>query len=277
VIPAAFDYHRASSVDEAVSLLTQYGDDARLLAGGHSLLPLMRLRLAVPGVLVDIGRVDGLDDIAVTDGELRIGALARHHDVATSEAVHDAAPLVAAVTGQIGDPQVRHRGTVGGSIAHGDPASDLPAALLALQATLVARGPNGERTIPVDDFFTSLWETALAHDEVLTEIRVPAANGRGWSFQKFNRRAQDWAVVAVAAVLADGSGVPAGVGLVNMGATPLRANAVEEALAAGAAPDEAADQADAGTEPPDDLNASPEYRRHLARVLTRRALDAASA
>lgn len=275
MIPAAFDYHRADSVDQAVALLTQHGEDARLLAGGHSLLPLMRLRLAVPGVLVDIGRVDGLDGIEVTDGWVRIGALARHHDVATSQAVQSAAPLLGAVAGQIGDPQVRHRGTVGGSIAHGDPASDLAAALLALRATLVARGPSGERTIAVDDFFTGLWETALAPDEVLTEIRVPAVGGRRWAFQKFNRRAQDWAVVGVAAVLDGDAG--AGVGLVNMGWTPLRATAVEEALGAGASHTDAAAQADAGTEPPDDLNASPEYRRHLARVLTRRALETASA
>jgi carbon-monoxide dehydrogenase medium subunit len=279
MIPAAFDYHRASSVDEAVALLSEHGDDAKLLAGGHSLLPLMRLRLAVPDVLVDIGRVDGLSGIHVADGQLHIGALARHHDVATSEAVRDAVPLLSAVTGQIGDPQVRHRGTVGGSIAHGDPASDLPAALLALRATLTARGPGGEREILVDDFFAGFLETALAPDEVLTEIRVPVTGSRGWSFQKFNRRAQDWAIVGVAAVLGDGSGDGArpGVGLVNMGSTPRRATSVEDALAAGAAPEDAAAQADEGTEPPDDLNASTEYRRHLARVLTRRALDAASA
>jgi carbon-monoxide dehydrogenase medium subunit len=279
MIPAAFDYHRASSVDEAVALLAEHGDDAKLLAGGHSLLPLMRLRLAVPGVLVDIGRVDGLTGVLVADGQLRIGALTRHHDIATSETVREAVPLLSAVAGQIGDPQVRHRGTVGGSVAHGDPASDLPAALLALRATLVARGGGGVREIAVDDLFTGFLETALAPDEVLTEIRVPVTGSRGWSFQKFNRRAQDWAVVAVAAVLGDGSGDGdrPGVGLVNMGSTPLRAAGVEDALAGGATPDDAAARADEGTEPPEDLNASIEYRRHLARVLTRRALQAASA
>jgi aerobic carbon-monoxide dehydrogenase medium subunit len=277
VIPAAFDYHRASSVDEAVALLGQHGDDAKLLAGGHSLLPLMRLRLAVPGVLVDIGGVEGLAGIDVADGWLRIGALARHHDVAGSAVVAEAAPLLGAVAGQIGDPQVRHRGTLGGSIAHGDPASDLPAALLALRGTVVARGPGGDREIAADDLFTGFLETALAPDEVLTEVRVPVTGDRGWSFQKFNRRAQDWAVVAVAAVLADGDGTRPGVGLVNMGWTPLRAGGVEDALAGGASSDDAAAQAGAATEPPDDLNASPDYRRHLARVLTRRALAAAAA
>lgn len=277
MIPAAFDYHRASSVDEAVALLAEHGDDAKLLAGGHSLLPLMRLRLAVPGVLVDIGRVEGLAGIDVADGQVRIGALARHHDVATSAAVREALPLLSEVAGQIGDPQVRHRGTIGGSVAHGDPASDLPAALLALRATLVARGPGGERTLAVDDFFTGFLETALAADEVLTEIRVPATGSRGWAFQKFNRRAQDWAIVGVAAVLADGAGTVPGVGLVNMGPVPLRARGVEDALAAGASPADAAAQAAEGAEPSADLNASPEYRRHLARVLTRRALEAASA
>ena len=276
MIPAAFDYHRASSVDEAVALLAEHGDDAKVLAGGHSLLPLMRLRLAVPGVLVDIGRVEGLAGIDVADGQVRIGALARHHDVATSAAVQEAVPLLSAVAGQIGDPQVRHRGTIGGSVAHGDPASDLPAALLALRATLVARGPGGERTLPVDDFFTGFLETALAPDEVLTEIRVPATGSRGWAFRKFNRRAQDWAIVGVAAVLADGAGTVPGVGLVNMGSVPLRARGVEDALAGGASVGDAAEQAAEGTEPSGDLNASPEFRRQLARVLTRRALESAS-
>ena len=277
MIPAAFDYHRAASVDEAVALLTEHGDDARLLAGGHSLLPLMRLRLAVPGVLVDIGRVEGLAGIDVADGQVRIGALARHHDVAGSDVVREAVPLLGAVAGQIGDPQVRHRGPIGGSVAHGDPASDIPAALLALRATLVARGPGGaERAIPVDDFFTGFFATALAADEVLTEIRVPVTAGAGWAFQKFNRRAQDWAIVGVAAVLGDGNGTSPGVGLVNMGPAPLRAAAVEDALTAGASAADAAAQADVGTAPPDDLNASPDYRRHLARVLTRRAIEGAS-
>jgi len=276
MIPASFDYVRAASVDEAVAALTEHGDDAKLLAGGHSLLPLMRLRLATPAVLVDIGRVSDLSYVSEEPGgDIRIGALTRHHDLAGSELLRERAPLLAAVAGQIGDPQVRHRGTIGGSVAHGDPASDLPAALLALRATLVARGPSGERSIPADDFFTGFLETALAADEVLTEIRVPALMpGTGWGFEKFNRRAQDWAIVAVAAVFNDGT---PGVGLVNMGATPLRAAGVESALAGGASAGDAASHAAEGTDPPADLNATADFRRHLVEVLTRRALESAQA
>jgi carbon-monoxide dehydrogenase medium subunit len=277
MIPAAFDYQRASSVDEAVGLLGQHGDDAKLLAGGHSLLPLMKLRLAAPAVLIDIGRLDDLSYVRSADGQVRIGALTRHHDLATSDELREQVPLLAHVAGQIGDPQVRHCGTIGGSIAHGDPASDFPAALLALRGTLVAHGPDGEREIPADEMFTGFLETALAPDEVLTEIRVPAVGGAGWGFQKFVRRAQDWAIVGCAAVLGNGSGGAGGpgVGLVNMGSTPLRAAAVEEALRNGASPGDAAARADDGTEPTDDLNASAEYRRHLAQVLVRRALESA--
>lgn len=275
MIPAPFDYQRASSVDEAVGLLAEHGDEAKLLAGGHSLLPLMKLRLAQPAVLVDIGGIADLSFVSDgPDGSVRIGALTRHHDLAGSDLLREQLPLLAEVAGQIGDPQVRHRGTIGGSIAHGDPASDMPAALLALRATLVVRGPGGEREIAADDFFTGFLETALAPDEVLTEIRVPAVPGAGWAFEKFNRRAQDWAIVGVAAVLTDGATGP-GVGLVNMGSLPLRAAGVEEALRSGAPAADAAARADEGTEPPNDLNASPEYRRHLARVLVRRALEAA--
>jgi aerobic carbon-monoxide dehydrogenase medium subunit len=275
VIPASFDYQRASSVDEAVGLLAEHGDDAKLLAGGHSLLPLMKLRLAQPAVLVDIGRIGDLSYVTDGSGTVRIGALTRHHDVANSAVLREQVPLLAEVAGQIGDPQVRHRGTIGGSIAHGDPASDLPAALLALRATLVARGPGGDREIAADDFFTGFLETALAADEVLTEIRVQATPGAGWAFQKFNRRAQDWAIVGVAAVLGNGSGP--GVGLVNMGSQPLRAAGVEEALRSGSGAGDAAARAAEGTEPPGDLNASPEFRRHLVQVLTRRALESAGA
>jgi carbon-monoxide dehydrogenase medium subunit len=278
VIPAPFDYQRAASVDEAIGLLTEHGDDAKLLAGGHSLLPLMKLRLAAPQMLVDIG---GLGDLSFVEGGpgsgvMRIGALTRHHDLATSGLLNEQVPLLAAVAAQVGDPQVRHRGTIGGSVAHGDPASDLPAALLALRATFVARGPGGEREIAADDFFTGFLETALAADEVLTEIRVPAVPGVGWAFEKFNRRAQDWAIVGVAAVLTDSDTGP-GVGLVNMGAQPLRAAGTEDALRSGSSAADAAARADEGTEPPEDLNASPDYRRHLARVLTRRALQTAGA
>jgi len=279
VIPAAFDYARAATVDEAVELLGRHGEDAKLLAGGHSLLPLMKLRLATPAVLVDIGRLRDLSYIRADGDEVRIGALTRHADLEQSDVLREQVPLLAHVAGQVGDPQVRHRGTIGGSIAHGDPASDLPAALLALRATLVAIGPGGERTIDVDDFFTSFLETALAPDEVLTEIRVPSVPSAGWSFQKFNRRAQDWAIVGVAAVVprsgnGDAQAAP-GVGLVNMAATPVRSSGAEAALGTGASAVDAAARADEGWEPSSDLNASSEYRRHLARVLTRRALQEA--
>jgi carbon-monoxide dehydrogenase medium subunit len=276
MIPAPFDYQRAGSVDEAIELLVAHGDDAKLLAGGHSLLPLMKLRLAQPTVLVDIGRIGDQSYVEDGGGTVRIGALTRHHDVASSDLVREQVPLLAEVAGQIGDPQVRHRGTIGGAIAHGDPASDLPAVLLALRGTLVVRGPGGEREIAADDFFTGFLETALAPDEVLTEIRVPAVPGVGWAFEKFNRRSQDWAIVGVAAALTNGAGGP-GVGLINMGSAPLRAAGVEDALRSGSGAADAAARADEGTEPPGDLNASPEYRRHLAQVLVRRALESAGA
>jgi len=268
MIPAKFEYVRASSADEAVSLLQQHGEDAKLLAGGHSLIPLMRLRLATPAVLIDIGPVKDLSYVKDAGDHVVIGALTRHRDVETSEVVP---PLLAHVAGQVGDPQVRHRGTIGGSIAHGDPASDLPAALIALGGTLVVRGADGERTVGIDDFFTGFLETALGPTDVLTEIRVPKASG-GWSFQKFNRRAQDWAIVGVALQRRNGG---AGVGLVNMGSTPLRARAVEDAVASGATAEAASAVADQGAEPPTDLNASVEFRQHLVRVLTRRALEEA--
>lgn len=277
MIPAPFDYQRASSVDEAIELLRQHGEDAKLLAGGHSLLPLMKLRLAQPSVLVDIGRIADLSYVSETpaDGRvLRIGALTRHHDLATSELVREQVPLLAHVAGRIGDPQVRHRGTIGGSVVHGDPASDLPAALLALRATLVVRGPAGERSIPADEFFTGFLETAIAPDEVLTEIRVPAVPGVGWAFEKFNRRAQDWAIVGVAAWRRNGD---SGVALVNMGSTPVLATSVSNALSSGASIADAAELAAAEADPQADLNASVEYRTHLAKVLVRRALEQASA
>ena len=272
MIPSAFDYVRADTVDAAISALAEHGDDAKLLAGGHSLLPLMKLRLAAPSVLVDIGRLTELSYVRDGGDHVAIGGLTRHRDLETSDLLAEQVPLLRHAAGQVGDPQVRHRGTIGGSIAHGDPASDLPAVLLALRATLVARGPDGERTIPVDDFFTGFLETALAPTEVLTEIRVPKVAGAGWSFQKFNRRAQDWAIVGVALVR-NGS---TGIGLVNMGSRPLRAAAAEAALDGGASAADAAALADEGTEPSADLNASEEFRRHLARVLVRRAADEAS-
>jgi carbon-monoxide dehydrogenase medium subunit len=275
--PAAFDYRRASSADEAIALLTEHGDDAKLLAGGHSLLPLMKLRLARPAMLIDIGRLADLSYIRADGDHIAIGALTRHHDVATSELLAEEVPLLPAAASQVGDPQIRHRGTIGGSLAHGDPASDLPAVVLALGGTLVARGPGGERTIPAAEFFQGFLETALAPDELLTEIRVPRVAGAGWSFQKFNRRAHDWAIVGVAAVRTGSNGGGTGVALINMASTPVRAGAVETALAGGASAAEAAVHAGDGLNPPNDINASPEFRRHLAEVLVRRALEEAGA
>lgn len=279
MIPAAFEYERAATVDEAIRLLSEHGDDAKLLAGGHSLLPLMKLRLAAPAVLIDIGRIGDLSYVRESGDGVAIGALTRHRDLETDSVLAEHVPLLAHVAGQVGDPQVRHRGTIGGSVAHGDPASDLPAACLALGASFSVVGPGGSRSIPAGDFFQGFLETALQPDEVLTEITVPKVTGRGWSFQKFNRRAQDWAIVGVAAVAGNGGGTAngagAGVALVNMGSVPLRASAVESALAGGANAREAASHAADGLDPPSDLNASPEYRRHLAEVLVRRALEEA--
>ncbi|WP_419932803.1 FAD binding domain-containing protein [Candidatus Poriferisodalis sp.] len=272
MIPAAFDYVRAGAAEEAIALLGEHGDEAKLLAGGHSLLPMMKLRLAVPSVLVDIGRVDDLSYINDGGDHIAVGALTRHRALETSELLAAECPLLGHVAGEVGDPQVRHRGTIGGSLAHSDPASDLPAAVLALGGSLVAQGPNGSREISAGDFFTGYFESALADDEMLTEIRVPKAPGSGWNYQKFNRRAQDWAIVGAAAVTVNGG---TNVALVNMGSVPLRASAVEAALAGGASAAEAAEQAAEGTDAPTDLNATPDYRNHLARVLTRRALEAA--
>ena len=268
MIPAPFDYREATSADEAVALLAQHGEDAKLLAGGHSLLPLMKLRLSSPALLIDVGRIRELSYVRDGGDHIAIGALTRHRDVEISELLAKEAPLLPRVAAQVGDPQVRHRGTIGGSLSHGDPASDLPAAVLALGGTLVVRGPGGERTIPSAGFFRGFLETALAPDELLTEIRVPKSPGP-CSFQKFNRRAQDWAIVGV--VAARNGGVS--VALINMGATPVRAVAVEQALASGASAADAAQAAAEGTDPPADLNADPEFRRHLARVLVRRALE----
>jgi carbon-monoxide dehydrogenase medium subunit len=268
VIPAPFTYHRAGSVAEALSLAADAGEDAKFLAGGHSLLPLMKLRLALPGDLIDVGRLAELSYIRDEGGYIAIGALTRHHDAENSELLARELPLVATAAGHVGDPQVRHRGTIGGSLAHGDPASDLPAVMLALDATLVATSPSGTREIPASEFFAGLFETALEPGELLTEIRIPKPADRGWSFQKFTKRAIDWAIVGVAV---QGNRVA----LVNMGATPLRAATVEEALAGGAEPREAAAHAGEGTHPDTDINASAAYRQHLARVLVGRALEEA--
>lgn len=274
MIPAAFDYVRADSVDAAIAALREHGDEAKLLAGGHSLLPLMKLRLAFPSVLIDIGRVRELDFVREEGDQIVVGALTRHSELARNDLVRQEAPLLARAASLIGDPQVRHRGTIGGSLAHGDPASDLPAVMLALGASLVAQGPDGRREISADDMFQGFLETALDEDEMLTEIRLPRAAGRGWSYQKFTRRSQDWAIVAVAAMTGDG-GAPS-VALVNMGTRPVRASATEAALASGSTAAEAAAVAAEDTEPPSDLVASSDYRKHLATVLTRRALEEAA-
>jgi len=274
MIPAAFDYARAESVDHAIELLSA-NEDAKILAGGHSLLPLMKLRLARPSLLVDIARIGDLSYIRQDDDVVAIGALARHHDVANSEVLRELCPIVAHTAGEIGDPQVRHMGTIGGSVAHADPASDLPTVMVALGASFAVRGPGGaSRTVAAGDFFKGLFTPDLAANEVLAEIRVPVVREAGWSYIKFHRRAQDWAMVGVAAVRANGG---ARVALTNMGETPLRAAGVEEALSGGSDPAAAAARADEGTSPPSDSFASAEYRRELAKVLVRRALEEALA
>ncbi len=273
MIPAAFEYKRADSADAALALLGELGDEAKLLAGGHSLLPLMKLRLAMPEVLVDIRRAADLSYVREDGDEVVIGAATRHHDVEHSDVLRASAPLLAHVAGLVGDPQIRHRGTIGGSVAHADPSADLPTALLALGASFVVRGQGGAgRTVPATEFFTGFLETVLEPDELLTEIRVPKAP-TGWAYQKFTRRAIDWATVAVAVQRRDGQ---TGVALANMGATPLRASAVEQALAGGSGTADAAALADRDTSPGNDVTASAEYRRHLARVLTERALAEAA-
>jgi carbon-monoxide dehydrogenase medium subunit len=279
VIPLAFDYEVAESVDHAIELLGQHGEEAKLLAGGHSLLPIMKLRLAAPAVLVDLGRVDELKYVREDGDHIAIGAMTRHTDVEHNALLQEHCGLLAYTASLVGDPQVRHRGTIGGSISHGDAASDLPSALLALEGEFKIKGPGGERTVAAGDFFEDYLQTTLAPDEVLTEIRVPKLGGAGWSYKKFNRRAQDWAVVGVAAVVerSNGSIGSARIGLTNMGSTPLRATAAENALS-GAEPSsiaEATSSADEGTSPSSDVAASDEYRRHLARVLSRRAVEEA--
>jgi aerobic carbon-monoxide dehydrogenase medium subunit len=270
VIPASFDYEVAESVDHAIELLGS-GPEAKLLAGGHSLLPFMRLRLARPELLVDVGRLGELSYVKEDGEAIAIGALTRYHDLERSEVLRAACPILAYAAGMVGDPQVRHRGTIGGSVAHCDPASDAPTILLALDAELVVRGPDGERRLPVAESFGGFLQTALDPQEVLTEIRVPAA-AESWSYQKHTRRAQDWPTVGVAAVRANGG---ARVAFTNMGPTAVRANGVEEALSSGADPAAAAERAAEGTSPPSDHNGSAEFREHLARVLTRRALEEA--
>jgi carbon-monoxide dehydrogenase medium subunit len=271
VIPPAFTYRRASSVEEALGLAAEYGEDAKYLAGGHSLLPLMKLRFASPAVLIDLGRMPELSYVRDEGTYVAIGALTRHHDVQHSPVLAAEIPLLAYTASQVGDPQIRHRGTIGGSVAHGDAASDLPAALLALDATFVVRGPSGTRSVPAAEFFKGIFETAIEPGELLTEIQVPKpAAPSAWSFQKFTKRAIDWAIVGVAV---QGHSIA----LVNMGSTPLRATAAEAALASGASASDAAALAAEGTSAGSDIHATKAYREHLARVLVKRALEEAAA
>ncbi|MGY1590448.1 FAD binding domain-containing protein [Geodermatophilus sp. SYSU D00708] len=269
MIPGPFEYVRPASVEEAIAALVEHGDDAKIMAGGHSLLPIMKLRLAMPAVVVDISRIPGLSYVRVDGDEVAIGAGTRHHELEKDEVAKAEVPLLPYVASQVGDPQVRHRGTIGGTVAHSDPASDLPTALLALGGTVVVQGPDGRRSIPLTEFWLGFFETALSEDEVIVEIRVPRTGSAGWAYEKFTRRANDWPIVAAAAV--DGR-----VALANMAGTVVRATATEEALARGASIEEAAALADEGTSPGADMHADQEYRRHLARLLTRRALEKAA-
>jgi carbon-monoxide dehydrogenase medium subunit len=280
MIPGKFDYVAAGSIDEALSLLRQHGDGAKLLAGGHSLVPLMKLRLAQPEVLIDISRLPGLGEIRQANGGLAIGATATYRQIVESSAVRESAPLLAQAAAGIGDPQVRNRGTIGGNLAHADTASDLPAVALALDAELVARGPNGERTIRASDFFRGMFATALAPDELLTEIRLrPLARGSGAAYRKFDQPASRYAIVGVAAVarLDGGRIADVAVAVTGAGERPARAAAAERALRGQAASEEsigrAAEAAAEGIEFLGDIHASADYRRHLVRVYTRRALQ----
>ena len=283
MIPGAFDYVRPGSVGEAVEAIGAAGEDAKVLAGGQSLIPVLRLRLSYPSVLVDVGRIPELRGVREDGDALVIGAMTTHHEVLHDALVRAHAPLIAQATATIADPQVRHRGTFGGALAHADPAGDLPAVALALECEFVATGPGGERRIPVAEFFEDYLTTALAPDEVLTAVRVPKL-GAEWTshYEKFNRVAQAWSIVGVAALVrrSNGSIAEARVGLTNMGSTPIRASAVESALAGADATAEAigaaAEHAADGTTPPSDLSGQSDYREHLARVLTKRAVLAAA-
>ncbi|MGK2928551.1 MAG: FAD binding domain-containing protein [Acidimicrobiales bacterium] len=281
MIPAAFDYVAPTSVDDAVAALTERGEDAKVIAGGHSLLPLMKLRFAVPTAVVDIGGISELRGVSDAGDHLTIGAATTHHDVMHHPLVREHCGLLAEATSTVGDAQVRHRGTIGGANAHGDSAGDLPAVMVAMDARFVAQGQNGTRTIGAADFFAGYFETALEPNEILVRIEVPKYDSSwGHAYEKFNRVAQAWAIVGVAAMVRrdNGSIAEARVGLTNMGAVPIRATATEDAIA-GRGPDAieaAAGHAAEGTSPSADLNAQPDYRQHLARVLTGRALTRAS-
>ena len=279
MIPARFEYEVAESPRHAVELLGS-AEDAKLLAGGHSLIPAMRLRLARPSLVVDIGRLNELSYVRDANEHVAIGALTRHKDVRDAPLLQEHCPIVSYTAGLIGDPQVRHRGTIGGSLSHGDPASDLPTVMLALDAKLQIRGPDGERIVPAAEFFTGVFQTAVAPGELLAEVQVPKlGSATGWSYMKMSRRAQDWATVAVAALVErkNGSVETAAIALTNMGATPLRAGSAEAALAGGSSVAEAAAHIAEGTEPPSDHAGSADFRKHLVQVLGRRALEEAVA
>lgn len=261
MIPAPFDYVKVTSVEEALEALAEHGEDAKLLAGGHSLLPIMKLRLAVPTALIDISGISELSYVRVEGDEVAIGATTRHHELERSAVALAEVPLLPHVAGRVGDPQVRHRGTLGGTVAHSDPASDLPTALLALGGTVVVQGPAGRREIPVTEFWLGFFETALSPDELVVEIRVPRTGAAGWGYEKFTRRENDWPIVAAAAVQGR-------VALANMAGAVVRASATEAALAGGASIADAAALADEGTSPNSDMHADADYRRHLARLLT---------
>jgi aerobic carbon-monoxide dehydrogenase medium subunit len=276
MIPAAFDYEVAESVEHAIDLLGSR-EDAKLLAGGHSLIPLLRLRFTRPALLVDIGRIDQLRYVRDAGDNLVIGGLTRHHNVQHNPLVQEHCPVLSYAAGLIGDPQVRHRGTIGGSLAHADPAGDLPALLTALDAEVVIRGTGGDRTVPVREFVTGVFDTVLGPQDVLTEIRVPKLGPAGWSYLKFTRRAQDWATVGVTAVVrrSNGSVDSSAIAFTNMGPKPVRATAAEQALKTPDDIDAAAEASLEGTDPPSDTQGSAEYRRHLAKVLVKRALQEA--
>jgi carbon-monoxide dehydrogenase medium subunit len=280
MIPPAFEYVAPDSLAEAIRQLDEGGEDAKLLAGGHSLIPLMKLRLAFPTLLVDLRRVDGLRGVEKSNGGWKIGAMTRHADLQNRSELG----LAAVAARSIADQQVRNRGTIGGSLAHGDPASDMPAVLLAAEGSVTVQGSGGTREIAAADLFQDYLTTALEQGEVMTSVSLPLDDGWGYGYQKFNRRIEDWAMVGVCALVrkaADGSCEDVRVGLTNMGSTPLRATATEQALRGGgldgASIVAAAQQAAEGTNPPSDLNASSDYKRHLAQVLTARALEAAAA
>jgi aerobic carbon-monoxide dehydrogenase medium subunit len=283
VIPVAFDYVKATSVADAVSALGEGGEDAKVLSGGQSLLPVLRLRLSAPTLLVDVSRVEAMRGVTRDGDALVIGAATTHHDVMTDAEVRQHAPLLAQAVGTVADPAVRHRGTLGGALSHADPAGDLGSVALALEVELVISGPSGSRTVAAKDFFVDFLETALQPGEILTQVRVPVL-GDGWGFhyEKFQRVAQAWSIVGVAAAVhrSNGSIDQARIGLTNMGSTPLRAATTETALVGGDASVDAIKAAAAhaadGTSPASDLNGKADYREHLARVLTARAVATAA-